>query len=91
MEQATVNGGTYVTLMLTGSDVRTELVLDSDAHRFLTPKQSFLDRVTSFGLRRGSDGPIIIAVTPADIKLPDTANLKQSWIPSQEQILNSVK
>ena len=94
VEQATVNGGTYVTLMLTGSDVRSELVLDSDAHRFLTPKESFLRRVTKFAFRKGSDAPIIIAVTPADIQLPDTANLKQIWKPSQptstKKLLNDI-
>ena len=94
VEQATVNGGTYVTLTLTGSDVRTELVLDSDAHRFLTPKESFLRRVEKFGFRKGVDAPLVIAVTPADIELPDTANLKQNWIPSQptstKKLLNDI-
>ena len=89
-EQSTVEGGTYVTLTLTGSDVRSELFLDSDAHRFKTPKQSFLDRLTSYGLRKGSNAPIIIAVTPADIKLPDIAQLKQNWIPSQPTTLKKL-
>lgn len=93
-EQATVEGGTYVTLTLTGSDIRSELHLDSDAHRFLTPKQSFLKRVISYGLRKGSDAPLIIAVTPDDVKLPDTANLKQTWKPSQptpiKKLLNDI-
>ena len=94
VEQATVNGGTYVTMMLTGSDIRTELVLDSDAHRFLTPKQSFLRRVEKFGFRKGADAPLVIAVTPADIELPDIAQLKQNWIPSQptstKKLLNDI-
>ncbi len=93
-EQATVNGGTYITLTLTGSDVRSELVLDSDAHRFLTPKESFLRRVEKFGFRKGTDAPLIIAVTPADIQLPDIPQLKQNWIPSQptstKKLLNDI-
>ena len=92
-EQATVNGGTYVTLMLTGSYVRSELVLDSDSHRFLTPKDSFIERATKYGTRRGTDGPIIVVIDP-NIDLPDTANLKQSWIPSQptstKKLLNDI-
>lgn len=93
-EQSTVGGGTYVTLTLTGGEIRAEQVLDSDAHRFLTPKTSFLRRLTKFGFRKGTDAPLIIAVVPGDIQLPDTANLKQTWKPTQptslKKLLNDI-
>ena len=93
-EWNTNSTGTYVTLTLTGGEIRLEQHLDSDAHRFLTPKQSFLRRLTKFGFRKGSDAPLIIAVNPGDIQLPDIPLLKQIWKPLQptsiKKLLNEI-
>jgi|APSaa5957512535_1039671.scaffolds.fasta_scaffold16650_2 hypothetical protein len=93
-EWSTTNTGTYVTLTLTGGEIRLEQHLDSDALRFFTPQQSFLRRITNFGFRKGSNAPLVLATTPGDIQLPDIPILKQTWKPTQptptKKLLNEI-
>ena len=86
--------GTYVTLTLTGGEIRNEQHLDSDALRFFTPKQAFLKRLSNYAARKGSSAPVIAPLVDDDIDLPDIPLLKQLWKPLQpiplKKLLNEI-
>ena len=70
---------------MTGEEIRFDEHLDSTEHEKLTPKKSFIDRVTHYSKNRNGDAitPLIFVNHPDDIDLPNSANLKQDWLPRQ--------
>lgn len=89
-EWDTSDAGTYVTLTLTGGEIRMEQHLDSDALRLFTPKAAFLQRLDNYNLRKGSVAPTIDRLLDSDIDLPDIPLLKQIWRPLQPKSLKKL-
>jgi len=80
-EDSVTKDGLALTLDLTGEEIRFDEHLDSTQHEKLTPRESFIDRVAHYSENRNGNAPLIFVGVPDDIDLPDSANLKQDWLP----------
>jgi hypothetical protein len=76
-----VGGGENLTLNLLPIEYRTKEHLQSNQLYFLSPKDSFEQRLSDYNSTKGSDNPELVFNT-SNIDLPDNDELKQNWLPT---------